>query len=94
MKFKSYFLMQTTAATLTVAVSFSAVADGRIRTEVYSENRVYPIYAEIGKAAMKQMSALAMQTLWWGLGIPKHGHTRHAVTMSFSSQNPPTLLPI
>lgn len=57
MKFKSYFLMQTTAATLTVAASFSAVADGRIRTEVYSENRVYPIYAEIGKAAMVQLEA-------------------------------------
>lgn len=52
---KSYFLIKNTAATLIVAASFSAVADSRIRTEVYSENRVYPIYAAIGKAAMVQL---------------------------------------
>lgn len=51
---KHIFLTKTTTATAFVAVSFSAVADGRIRTETYSPNRVYSIYAEIGKASMVQ----------------------------------------
>ena len=55
MTIKFNFLMQTTAATLIVAASFSAVADNRIRTEVYSANRVYPIYAAIGKATLVQL---------------------------------------
>lgn len=52
---KHSFLMKTTAATISVAASFSAIADSRIRTETYNPNRVYPIYAEIGKASMVQL---------------------------------------
>lgn len=52
----TYFLIKTAAATLSVAASFSAsAADNRIRTEVYSENRVYPIYGEIGKVTLVQL---------------------------------------
>lgn len=48
------FLTKTTMAAFSAAVSF-AWADGRIRTETYSKERVYPIYSQVGKAALIQL---------------------------------------
>lgn len=42
-------------AALGAAVSFSALADNRIRTETYSKERVYPIYSQVGKAVLIQL---------------------------------------
>lgn len=49
------FLTKTAMAALSAAVSFSALADSRIRTETYSKERVYPIYSKVGKAVLIQL---------------------------------------
>lgn len=49
------FLMKTMLAAVIAAFSTSALADARIRTETYSPDRVYPIYSQVGKAALIQL---------------------------------------
>lgn len=51
------FLKKSMIATAMVAFSLPVLADNRIRTEVYSENRVYPIYAKVGTSILVQLEA-------------------------------------
>ncbi len=51
------FLMNSSLAAAMVAFSLPVWADSRIRTETYSKERVYPIYAQVGKAALVQLEA-------------------------------------
>lgn len=54
---KNSFLMNSSLAAILVAFSLPALADSRIRTETYSKERVYAIYAQVGKAALVQLEA-------------------------------------
>lgn len=53
----NFFLKKSMMAAVMVAFSLSVWADGRIRTEVYSESRVYPIYAKVGTSILVQLEA-------------------------------------
>lgn len=48
-------LKQSFLAAAMVAFSLPVWADNRIRTETYSAERVYPIYAQVGKAVLIQL---------------------------------------
>lgn len=53
----NHLLSNSMLAAVMVAFSLPVLADKRIRTEVYSENRVYPIYAKIGTSILIQLEA-------------------------------------
>lgn len=52
---KYFFLKRTLLVALMATFSLSALADSRIRTETYSSDKVYSIYAQVGRVVLVQL---------------------------------------
>lgn len=58
-------------AAMCAAVSYSALADGRIHTEVYSPNEIYTIHSKVGRVSLVQLEdgeTLSKEAATLGMG--------------------------